>query len=47
MMQKSDLTDLEIETQDLKLRLARPSSAQATNARCSEPAGYPPNGGGD
>lgn len=30
LMQKSDLTDLEIETQDLKLRLARPSSAQGT-----------------
>lgn len=29
-MQKSDLTDLEIETQDLKLRLARPSSAQGS-----------------
>ena len=38
MMQKSDLTDLEIETQDLKLRLARPSSAQATNVSPPEVA---------
>jgi acetyl-CoA carboxylase biotin carboxyl carrier protein len=28
LMQKSDLTDLEIETQDLKLRLARPSETK-------------------
>ncbi len=38
MMQKSDLTDLEIETQDLKLRLARPSSAQSTNVSPPEVA---------
>jgi acetyl-CoA carboxylase biotin carboxyl carrier protein len=30
-MQKSDLTDLEIETQDLKLRLARPNEHKITN----------------
>ena len=30
LMQKSDLTDLEIETQDLKLRLARPSEPRGT-----------------
>jgi len=29
-MQKSDLTDLEIETQDLKLRLARPTERNVT-----------------
>ena len=29
-MQKSDLTDLEIETQDLKLRLARPTGRNVT-----------------
>ena len=29
-MQKSDLTDLEIETQDLKLRLARPTESKGT-----------------
>ncbi len=28
LMQKSDLTDLEIETQDLKLRLARPGDSK-------------------
>ena len=28
LMQKSDLTDLEIETQDLKLRLARPGESK-------------------
>lgn len=30
LMQKSDLTDLEIETQDLKLRLARPTEAKGS-----------------
>ena len=30
LMQKSDLTDLEIETQDLKLRLARPPEPRGT-----------------
>ena len=30
LMQKSDLTDLEIETQDLKLRLARPGSSNGS-----------------
>ena len=30
LMQKSDLTDLEIETQDLKLRLARPTEPKGT-----------------
>ena len=38
LMQKSDLTDLEIETQDLKLRLARPNSAQAKNVSPAEVA---------
>ena len=37
-MQKSDLTDLEIETQDLKLRLARPNSAQVKNISPAEVA---------
>ena len=36
LMQKSDLTDLEIETQDLKLRLARPSSAQGSRVSPAE-----------
>ena len=35
-MQKSDLTDLEIETQDLKLRLARPGNAKQTVAAVPE-----------
>lgn len=38
LMQKSDLTDLEIETQDLKLRLARPNSAQVKNVSPAEVA---------
>jgi len=38
LMQKSDLTDLEIETQDLKLRLARPGSANGTIAHQSQPS---------
>ena len=38
LMQKSDLTDLEIETQDLKLRLARPNRAQAKNVSPAEVA---------
>ena len=38
LMQKSDLTDLEIETQDLKLRLARPNSAQVKNISPAEVA---------
>ena len=38
LMQKSDLTDLEIETQDLKLRLARPNSGQAKNVSPAEVA---------
>jgi len=37
-MQKSDLTDLEIETQDLKLRLARPGSANGTITHQSQPS---------
>ena len=36
LMQKSDLTDLEIETQDLKLRLARPGNAKQTIAAVPE-----------
>ncbi len=35
-MQKSDLTDLEIETQDLKLRLARPGKAMLANVQNPE-----------
>ena len=33
LMQKSDLTDLEIETQDLKLRLGRPSQTAVVNTQ--------------
>ena len=33
LMQKSDLTDLEIETQDLKLRLGRPGQTAVVNTQ--------------
>ena len=33
LMQKSDLTDLEIETQDLKLRLGRPGQNAVVNTQ--------------
>jgi acetyl-CoA carboxylase biotin carboxyl carrier protein len=33
LMQKSDLTDLEIETQDLKLRLGRPGQTTVVNTQ--------------
>lgn len=33
LMQKSDLTDLEIETQDLKLRLGRPGQTASVNTQ--------------
>lgn len=36
-MQKSDLTELEIELQDLKLRLARPSSDAPTQVNYASP----------
>ena len=35
LMQKSDLSELEIELQDLKLRLARPGAAQPFTNRLS------------
>ena len=37
LMQKSDLTDLEIETQDLKLRLARPGGPKTNISYQPEP----------
>ena len=37
LMQKSDLTDLEIETQDLKLRLARPGGPKSNISYQPEP----------
>ncbi|MDG1325821.1 MAG: acetyl-CoA carboxylase biotin carboxyl carrier protein [Opitutales bacterium] len=37
LMQKSDLTDLEIETQDLKLRLARPGESKGQITYHAEP----------
>jgi acetyl-CoA carboxylase biotin carboxyl carrier protein len=37
LMQKSDLTDLEIETQDLKLRLSRPGGPTSGIAHQSQP----------
>ena len=45
LMQKSDLTDLEIETQDLKLRLGRPGQTAVINAQPVEqvmPVTQPP-----
>jgi acetyl-CoA carboxylase biotin carboxyl carrier protein len=36
LMQKSDLTDLEIETQDLKLRLGRPGQTTMVNTQPME-----------
>ena len=36
-MQKSDLSDLEIETQDLKLRLGRPGSGAIVNQTIAPP----------
>ncbi|MBP52159.1 MAG: acetyl-CoA carboxylase, biotin carboxyl carrier protein [Opitutae bacterium] len=36
-MQKSDLTELEIETQDLKLRLGRPGSGTTVNPIIPQP----------
>ena len=41
-MQKSDLTDLEIETQDLKLRLARPSETKGVPFAQPEQTSPPP-----
>ena len=38
LMQKSDLTELEIELQDLKLRLARPSSDAPPQVNYASPA---------
>ena len=38
LMQKSDLTDLEIETQDLKLRLARPGGSTSGISNQSLPS---------
>ena len=38
LMQKSDLTELEIELQDLKLRLARPSSDSPPQVNYASPA---------
>ena len=37
LMQKSDLTDLEIETQDLKLRLGRPGGVKSNVSYHAEP----------
>ena len=37
LMQKSDLSDLEIETQDLKLRLGRPGSGAIVNQTIAPP----------
>ena len=37
LMQKSDLSDLEIETQDLKLRLGRPGSGTIVNQTIAPP----------
>ena len=42
LMQKSDLTDLEIETQDLKLRLARPSESKGVAIVQPEQTAQPP-----
>ena len=41
-MQKSDLTDLEIETQDLKLRLARPKESKSNIPTITETIHIPP-----
>lgn len=42
LMQKSDLTDLEIETQDLKLRLARPKESKSNFPTITETIHTPP-----